>query len=354
MRVYPATGIIVACIALSACARPVGESAVVQDITIPDTVQTVANIPSKTPGQPRLSELRAVPQNIETLPQEQSLPPVATFSRYDGRAPGDAIIDRSIPVRRSGPSQESSQHNNRSNQDSLALALAKPKPDEAPGAVVKAQKTKPVLYKSPPVRVPTEVKAAVVQRPTNRSVTTSPRPLRRPITASPKPIRRPLVDVTTATPAVVSPVVIQPAAPLPTPPSIRAVALPSLTAPRTSQDSTPTAVPSPLTAEVAIPLGTIPASLGTANIQAAEAALPVADSLEQSKADASGTLGWDDAMALVRAGEVDSAIDVGDFEVLMTLCSGRGVLTIQPTPGALDAINFPKVVCGKAASLTSQ
>ncbi len=353
MRVYPATGIIIACIALSACAKPAVETGTVGRINVPQIGSPLGDIPSKTPGQPRLSELRGGSEQVVSPSREEPNPPVATFFRYDGRAPSDAIVDRSIPVSTSGPSQEGRRRDARSNQESLALALAKPKPDAPLKPKVQKRKTAPVLYKSPPVRSPEEAVTAPVQQ-ASRSVTTTPRPLRRPITASPRPTRRPTVEVASVAPVAVIPAETQPTAALPTPPSIRALTLPSLNAPRTSQDSTPTALPEPLTAEVAIPLGTIPASLGVANIQAAEAALPVADSLEQSKADASGTLGWDDAMALVRAGEIDSAIDVGEFEVLMTLCSGRGVLTIQPTPDALNAINFPKVVCGKAASLTSQ
>ena len=353
MRVYPATGIIVACIALSACANPATETRAVERINVPQVGSPLADIPNKTPGQPRLSELRGRSAQAESPSREEPRPPAATFSRYDGRAPSDAIVARSIPVSKSVPRGEDRQRSALSNQESLALAFAKPKPDAPVKPTVQKRKTAPVIYKSPPARLPEEAVSAPVQQ-ASRSVTTTPRPQRRPITASPRPTRRPTVEVATVAPAAVIPVETPPVAALPTPPSIRALALPSLNAPRTSQDSTPTALPEPLTAEVAIPLGTIPASLGVANIQAAEAALPVADSLEQSKADSSGTLGWDDAMALVRAGEVDSAIDVGEFEVLMTLCSGRGVLTIQPTPGALDAINFPKVVCGKAASLTSQ
>jgi hypothetical protein len=106
--------------------------------------------------------------------------------------------------------------------------------------------------------------------------------------------------------------------------------------------------------EASIPLGTLPASLGLANLKAGEATFPVSDTLEQSGADESGTLGWGEATDLFLAGEVESAVDIGEFEVLMTLCSGRGVITIQPTPGALQALELPKVICGKTAALTSQ
>jgi len=40
--------------------------------------------------------------------------------------------------------------------------------------------------------------------------------------------------------------------------------------------------------------------------------------------------------------------------VLLSLCSGRGVVTIQPTPTALADLEKPKVVCGKSVTLTSQ
>jgi len=120
------------------------------------------------------------------------------------------------------------------------------------------------------------------------------------------------------------------------------------------RDATPTGLPTAVSTERAIPIGTLPASLGLANIMAAESATPTGDTLEQSSADAGGTLGWSKAAALIRAGEVENATDIGEFEVLLSLCSGRGVITIQPTPTALAEIEIPKVVCGKAAALTSQ
>ena len=182
------------------------------------------------------------------------------------------------------------------------------------------------------------------QKPTALKVAAIPTP--KPVTTTPRPVSRPKAPAAAAIP-VATP------APVPLAPRPSIASLPTLGAPRVVADGTPSALPDPSRAEAAIPIGRVPASLGAANIEARESALPVADTLERSTADETGGIGWNEAAALMRAGEVADAIDVGEYEVLLTLCSGRGVLTIQPEPGALAAVKKPEVICGKAASLTS-
>jgi len=317
MRASKGAGFVVACTMLGACAQIVPEQELAgleptATVLVPDTVfqaPEAIGLPVKTAGKPRLSALRAIePEAVEPTP------PMATFLRYHGRGPSDAVVPGSIAT-----SQE----------------LAKPAP--------------PVRYTKPKARPGVKAKAETSPA-TRRAVRSTPSPAPRPIAFAPRPTRRPITEIAAAKnqPRTVAPV-------LPSRPSIKALGSRSLGTPfASSTDSSPTGLPTLYSPEVAIPLGTVPASLGLANLQAAEAALPVADSLEQSGADESGTLGWEAASALVRAGEVEAAIDIGEFEVLMTLCSGRGVITIQPTPGALEAIKAPEVICGKTASLTSQ
>jgi len=363
MRVYSVIGFVLACSALSACGKPVAETEVVANLPAPekearvsDPVSKSAGAPRKTPGQPRLSELtrRANATSVKSevaeaqdSAEDEAPAALATFTQYDGRDPTDAIVPRSVPETDSEPTVNRWESIVSRNKTEQAKVSAKDPEPEAPATATRA--TQPVRDKAPTVLAAATPRQVQPRQP-SRTVRATPRPVPRPVTASPRPARRPATEVAAVAP-VVEPVRV---AALPARPSIRALSLPSLAAPLGSQDGAPTGLPTPSSTEVAFPLGTVPASLGVANLQCGEAAAPVADSLEQSKADDSGALGWDDAAALLRAGEVESAVDIGEFEVLMTLCSGRGVLTIQPTPGALAAINFPKVVCGKTASLTSQ
>lgn len=270
------------------------------------------------------------PPELNTAQATRTQPPLASLlNRPDQKKPVEARRERPNVARRAAarPNRKSAQDVPERDVVDLGLDRAKPTPrrpasraDDAPRAL------------------------RVAARPTPKPIVSTPRPVARPETETVANI-----PVATPAPAAAAPVVA--AAPLPPRPLI--ASLPGLGAPRMVADGTPSALPDPSLAEAAIPIGRVPASLGAANIEARESALPVADTLERSTADETGGIGWDEAVALMRAGEVADAIDVGEFEVLMTLCSGRGVLAIQPTPDALAAVKMPEVICGKAASLTS-
>ena len=297
-------------------------------------------------GQPRLSTLLANPfvERVEP-PRAPATPPTATFSQYNGRSPGDAAIPSDVAVNRSLPTE-------------LAPFERPPlRNNVPPRAAENVRETRPVPDPAP-VRV-----AEVAPAPRrDLSIQRAPAPTPRPVPGTPTPTLRPIKAVTApaeVTIATSPPVPAEPAPPAPTlalppQPTIAALDLPTLSAPSATSDAPPTGLPVFRSVEQAVPLGTLPASLGVANLEAGEAALPAADQLEQSIADESGALSWTQAEALIRAGEVESAVDIGEFEVLLTMCSGRGVLTIQPTPTALADIEMPKVICGKSASLTSQ
>ncbi len=309
------------CATMAAC----GQSLRVSDF-LPSSDVTEQDIAERFDDIDRLSNQdEVVATNVQTTteplgqvdeePEEQQ-PPLATFSSYGGVKPGETGGTR------------------------------KPVTYTAPENVKKIAR---------PARKQTD----------NGAVATSPRPAQRPVSGTPRPVRRP--DLRGAQiPSVKVQGVGQTAAAqtqqtgnveqvtLPAAPSISLASLPSLDVPLSYRDDLPSNLPTELTSDIVLQGGTLPVELGLANIKAAEASIPVADTLEKSIADESGTLGWDDAVSLFRAGEVDSAIDVGEFEVLMTLCSGRGILTIQPEPGALKALESPKVVCGRTVSLASE
>lgn len=345
MRRLPTFSVAMACILLSACGRSSDsvERASPQPQTRPNAVTYNAR-PAPAPfraqrslGQPRLSALVAnqpvyTPPRASTPPNASTRPtaPLATFTRYNGRGPGDASIPRDVAIARRLPGQGALPE-----RDVVDVGLDAP---------VRRQSIQPAA----PQRV-------AARKPLPRPIASSPYPVFRP-----KPVRQAVaLPVATPEPSMPAPSVQVaapiPAAPvLPPRPTIAALGSSSLSAPTAIRDATPTGLPTLRSAERAIPIGTLPASLGLANIEAAEAAVPTGDTLEQSAADEGGTLAWSQAASLIRAGEVADVTDIGEFEVLLSLCSGRGVITIQPTPTALADIPTPKVVCGKAAALTSQ
>lgn len=102
------------------------------------------------------------------------------------------------------------------------------------------------------------------------------------------------------------------------------------------------------------PLAKVPASLGMANIQSLEAAPVAKGGLERSSADEAGSIPWSEAVSLLRAGEIETYVTISDTELLVTLCSGRGVLTKQPKTGAILEVSPPKIICGKETALVGQ
>ena len=344
MRAPSAFTIAVSLILLSACGRSADDAHRVQVGSIAEEPTVSAPTPrARSLGQPRLSRLIANQEtanatdsrNGAVAPNATNAPaaPLATFSRYNGRGPGDASVPSDIASSRGRATD---------------LAPYEPpqlRDDLPPRDVVDVGLNRPVATPKPAVE-PTRV----------ASVRRAPSPTPRPVAATPTPTLRPVVEARAPViPNVVPPApAVLPAAPaLPAAPEIAALRAPTLGS-GVNTDAAPTGLPVLRSVEQAVPLGTVPASLGVANIQAGEAALPTGDQLEQSVADESGALSWTQAEALIRAGEVESATDIGEFEVLLSLCSGRGVLTIQPTPTALADIEMPKVICGKSGSLTSQ
>ncbi len=312
MRAFRATALLVAVGLLAACGRQPDTVAVAEGYTRiidPFPAQVTRNAPLRRVERP-------------TRPQ----PPLA------------ALLDR--PEVAEKPVQRRAER-------PRPQAKRPPKKDAAPKRTAVDRRLNDAKPRARPERRP-ERRA----EPAPRALEVAARPTPKPITATPRPLARPVQQPAALAPvADRAPTVTARPAPLAPRPSI--ARLPSLGAPRLVADATPSALPDPSRAEAAIPIGRIPASLGAGNIQARESALPVADSLERSSAGESGGIGWDEAAALMRAGEVADAIDVGEYEVLMTLCSGRGVLTIQPEPDALAAVKMPEVICGKPSSLTS-
>jgi len=332
MRATPMLGVALVCVLASACGRTAPERTVSAGdrVLAPFTLEAVQapQVARPQPSQPRLEAL------LDKRPTPPK-PPAASFSRYDGRAPGDPIIPQGVVAR----AQQQAPATVVPTRNSVAQKL--PEQGIVPSRDVVDLGLSPVRPARP---APPQRSAAPV------ALSKAPAPVPRPATQTPRPLPRPSIEVAAIPPAPVIPQ--QPV--LPPAPRIQAFQAPSLRTPGAVQDATPTGLPSTQLVEGAVPLGRVPASLGIANLRASEAALPVADSLEKSAADPSGALGWDQAAALIRAGEVSTVDDIGQFEVLLTLCSGRGVISIQPTPDALKNVEIPKVVCGKAVSLTSQ
>ncbi len=345
MRASSAIGLVMSLILLGACGRSADDTqrtqANEQPVAAPSLEARANDKPApatRSLGQPRLSRLIANPPAPDVLarpPEPTTRPPAATFSQYDGRLPGDASVPLDVPVR-----------------TNAALAARVPEQDSLPPRdVVDVGLDRAVTANRPAAPAPPTTQIASISRtpaPTPRPISSSPRPVQRPVAQS-AALQTPAPVVVPAAPA---PLPIAPA--LPPQPTIAALGGPGLSAPATSLDTPPTGLPVLRSVEQAVPLGTVPASLGVANIEAGEAALPAGDQLEQSVADEGGSLSWTQAASLIRAGEVESTIDIGEFEVLLQLCSGRGVISIQPTPTALADIEKPKVVCGKSVSLTSQ
>lgn len=334
MRATPMLGVALICVLASACGRTASELPVstADRVLAPFTLKAVQapQVSRPQPSQPRLEALLA---KRPTPPK----PPAASFSRYDGRAPGDPIIPQGVVARAQEPAPAPAPVAPARN----SVAQKLPEQGTVPSRDVVDLGLSPVRPARP---APPRRSTAPV------ALSKAPAPVPRPATQTPRPLPRPSIEVAAIPPAPVIPP--QPA--LPPAPRIQAFQAPSLGAPGAVQDATPTGLPSTQLVEGAVPLGRVPASLGIANLRASEAASPVADTLEKSAADPSGALGWDQAAALIRAGEVSTVDDIGQFEVLLTLCSGRGVISIQPTPDALKNVEIPKVVCGKAVSLTSQ
>ncbi len=331
MSTVKLSGLFAVCAMLSGCASPAPEADLTSQPDISDAVELISANPIKSPGIPRLSVL---PSEIEQT-VEAPRPPLATFTQYDGQS---LPLSEPLPKLVSAPLNAAPIKLPAKPRVIRAAEIARPKPAARPSPVAKG----------PPAK---EAKAAPVTAPVQRrSVRATPSPSPRPVASTPRPTMRPARKVASA--QAVEPAL--PAVTVPPRPNIVASMPRMLGNPIAALDKNPTALPSTPTAGDTIPIGTIPASLGTVNLIAEEASSPVADRLEQSRADDSGTLSWDAASALVRAGEVETAVDIGEFEVLMTLCSGRGIITIQPTPNAFAEIDTPKVICGKTASLTSQ
>jgi len=336
----------VSVILLSACGRSSNDvqtaPAVPRAVEIspqPEPRQIVqAPVVPRSLGQPRLSRL--TPNTSAFQPDDDinlrngSRPPAATFSRYDGRLPDDATVPSDISVARRAPTAPSVPTPPKQPQENRRT----PSRD-----IVDVGLNRTISPTRSAARAPTPTRVTAINR--------APAPKPRPIAATPTPVQRPQAEVSIVQPQRVPPL---PAPVLPPRPSIAALQVPGLSAPAAIGDTAPTGLPVLRSVEQAVPLGTLPASLGVANIEVGEAALPQPDQLEQSVADDSGTLSWTQAASLIRAGEVESATDIGQFEVLLSLCSGRGVVTIQPTPTALADLEKPKVVCGKSVTLTSQ
>ena len=361
MRASSAFGLAFSIVLLGACSRAASDAEPVQAVVAPVENPSVQRDAPVTPpgstrslGQPRLSTLVAEPSQVDS-PGEDAEPPAATFSQYNGRAPGDAAVPRDIASIQRQPTD---------------LAPFERAPVSDPSPLPRASLPRDVvdLGLNRPVTPPVRSNEGTAAPRRIASIQRAPSPIPRPIPGTPTPTLRPIQSVAApsapAAPSTIvaalpdplppSPVAPPPAPALPPQPVIAALQAPRLAVPGTLADFPATGLPVPRTVEQAVPIGTLPASLGVANLEAGEAALPIADTLEQSVADESGALSWTQAAALIRAGEVESTVDIGEFEVLMTMCSGRGVLTIQPTPTALADLEKPKVVCGKSASLTSQ
>lgn len=320
MRSLHATALILAMVALSACGRTANEAPVPADGPW-----------VYAPGQELPTVYRTVPRDpVSTYRTRSPSQPPPRLATLLNRPEPTANPERAKVIPRSRPEEEKTDTGTRD---------APPLPERD---VVDLELKKVAARRAEAKKAAAPIRALrVTARPIPKPITATPRPEQRPSDAKAVAPER----VAAAVPSVVAPRLVAPR------PSIGG--LPTLGAPRVVADATPVALPDPSRTETAIPIGRVPASLGSGNIRTREVASPVADRLEVSTADASGGIGWDEAAALMRAGEVQNAIDVGEFEVLMTLCSGRGVLTVQPTPGALAAVDMPKVICGKAVSQAS-
>ena len=315
MRALKTVGFALVCFGLGGCAAETPKIEPSATVRIPDTIFKPPVTTKKTPGQPRLSTLLAKqPAEIETPPPELSWAPSV---RQAEPTPSEVVVPKSVVAAKAPETQTTK-----------TIAPASPQ--------IAAVQKPAIVKPSPP-------------EPVVLAVSATPAPLPRPIASTPRPTRRPVTQVAALLPAPA----VEPS-PLPARPTISPLGGRSLQSPSALRDTTLLGLPTLASQEASIPLGTLPASLGLANLKAGEATLPVSDTLEQSGADESGALGWGEATDLLLAGEVETAVDIGEFEVLMTLCSGRGVITIQPTPGALQALELPKVICGKTAALTSQ
>lgn len=254
-------------------------------------------------------------------------PPTATYSSYGG-VPAEVPSAADYDVRRPGDRPPG--------RDIVDLLGNEPKAGPEP-------RSKPKIDPETP----------------ETAVNYSPAPPRRPVSATPAPPVRPTVMVSTAPEAVPAAPVPEVANPVPSAPApvIAYAATPSLAAPGATLDTTPTLPPMVAygkTFSTSITRGSVPSSLGVANIKSEEAAKVAVDGLEQSSADDSGAIPWSEAVALLQAGEIESYVGVGGQDILVTLCSGRGVLTTMPSEGAILAIAPPGIICGREAALQGQ
>lgn len=283
-------------------------------------------------------------RNVSVYPPRNARPPAATFSSYDG-------VPAAVP--------------------------ADDEPEEKASGDVPARDIVDVGLSRKPKEPPR--KAAVYPQP---GVDRTPRPPRRPVLATPEPPVRPTA-VASLQPAEATP---QPspsrqvaeqepdaeeaattppqssqqvAALIPGPsPVLKAPKAPTLTQPVATRDASPELPPSMAYGEAfggnKMPLAKVPSSLGLANIETLEAAPVARGGLERARADASGAVAWDDAVALLKAGEVQSYTKIGGKELFVILCSGRGVMTEQPREDAILEVSPPKIICGREAALTGE
>ena len=58
------------------------------------------------------------------------------------------------------------------------------------------------------------------------------------------------------------------------------------------------------------------------------------------------TAEWEDAVRLIEAGEVEALAILEDADLVLTLCSGRDILTTPPDLAAAATLTAPQIICG--------